>query len=72
MLRTLEELRSVIGKNIEDLMDENMTDQTRQIRFDRADRIDKMAKDMINMADEYLRADKMAGRTDRSDDILGK
>lgn len=72
MLRTLEELRSVVGKNIEDLMDDTATDQTREIRFQRADRIDKLAKDMINIADEYLRADKAAGKHDRTDDIIGK
>lgn len=72
MLRTLEELRSVVGKNIEDLMDETATDQTREIRFQRADRIDKLAKDMINIADEYLRADKAVGKHDRTDDIIGK
>ena len=71
MLRTLEELRSVIGKNIEDLQDKEMGDYERNVVIQRAQETAALSKQMNNIAKIYLNADQMSGRTDRIDDIIG-
>lgn len=44
MIRTINELLSVIGKNIEDIQDPKVSQSDRQIKIERADNTAKLAK----------------------------
>ena len=70
MLRTIDELLSVIGKNIDDI--QNPASQSdRQIRIERADNTAKLAKQFINACTLIQKADVMGGRHDRTDAVIG-
>lgn len=71
MTRTLEELRSIIGKNLDDLQNKELSDYERNIVVQRAQETAALSKQMNNIAKLYLNADQMSGRTDRIDDIIG-
>ena len=43
MIRTINELLSVIGKNIEDIQDPKVSQSDRQIKIERADNTAKLA-----------------------------
>ena len=71
MLTTLMDLRSVIGKNIDDLQRNDMSDYERNIVVQRSQETANLAKQFNNIAKIVLNADQMSGRTDRIDEIIG-
>ena len=71
MIRTINELLSVIGKNIEDIQDPKVSQSDRQIKLERADNTAKLAKQFINACGLVQKADVMSGRHDRTDAVVG-
>ena len=71
MLRTIDELLSVIGKNIDDIQNPNVSQSDRQIKIERADNTAKLAKQFINACTLIQKADVMGGRHDRIDTVIG-
>lgn len=71
MIRTINELISVIGKNIEDIQDPKVSQSDRQIKMERADNTAKLAKQFINACGLVQKADVMSGRHDRTDAVVG-
>lgn len=71
MIRTINELLSVIGKNIEDIQDPKVSQSDRQIKIERADNTAKLAKQFINACGLVQKADVMSGRHDRTDAVVG-
>ena len=71
MLRTINELLSVIGKNIEDIQDTNISQSERQIKIERATSTAALAKQFINACGLVQKADVMAGSHDRTDTVIG-
>lgn len=71
MVRTINELLSIIGKNIEDIQDTEARQSTRIIRIERADNTAKLAKQFINACGLVQKADIMSGRHDRIDEVVG-
>lgn len=71
MIRTINELLSVIGKNIEDIQDPNISQSARQIKIERADNTAKLAKQFINACGLVQKADVMSNRHERTDAIIG-
>lgn len=71
MLRTINELISVIGTNIEDIQDTNISQSARVIKIERADNTAKLAKQFINACGLVQKADVMSSRHDRTDAIVG-
>lgn len=71
MIRTINELLSVIGKNIEDIQDTKVSQSDRQIKLERADNTAKLAKQFINACGLVQKADVMSGRHDRTDAVVG-
>lgn len=72
MIKTLEELRAVVGKNIEDLQKDDISDHTRHIICERAEYTANLSKQFNNMAKIVLNADQMSKRTDRIDNWIGE
>lgn len=70
MLRTIDELLSVIGRNIDDIQNP-VSQSDRQIRIERADNTAKLAKQFINACTLVQKADVMGGRHDRTDAVIG-
>lgn len=71
MIRTINELLSVIGKNIEDIQDPKVSQSDRQIKIERAVNTAKLAKQFINACGLIQKADVMSGRHDRVDAVIG-
>lgn len=71
MIRTINELLSVIGKNIEDIQDPKVSQSDRQIKIERADNTAKLAKQFINACGLVQKADVMSNRHDRTDAVVG-
>lgn len=71
MIRTINELLSVIGKNIEDIQDPKVSQSDRQIKIERADNTAKLAKQFINACGLIQKGDVMSGRHDRTDTVIG-
>lgn len=71
MLRTINELLSVIGKNIDDIQDPKVSQYDRQIKIERAQNTAALAKQFINAVGLIQKADVMAGRHDRVDKAIG-
>ena len=71
MLRTISELLSVIGKNIEDIQESKFDQNVRRTRIERADNTAKLAKQFINACGLVQKADVMSGRHDRTDAVVG-
>lgn len=71
MLRTISELLSVIGKNIEDIQESKVDQNVRRTRIERADNTAKLAKQFINACGLVQKADVMSGRHDRVDAVIG-
>lgn len=71
MVRTINELLSVIGKNIEDIQDPKVSQSDRQIKIERADNTAKLAKQFINACGLIQKGDVMSGRHDRTDAVIG-
>lgn len=71
MLRTLDELLSVMGRNIDDIQNPNLPQSDRRIRIERADNTAKLAKQFINACTLIQKADVMGGRHDRTDAVIG-
>ena len=69
MIRTINELLSVIGKNIEDIQDPKVSASDRQIKIERADNTAKLAKQFINACGLVQKGDVMANRHDRTDAV---
>ena len=72
MIRTINELLSVIGKNIEDIQDPKVSQSDRQIKIDRAQNTAALAKQFINACGLVQKADVMSSRHDRTDMIIGE
>lgn len=72
MIRTINELLSVIGKNIEDIQDPKVSQSDRQIKIERADNTAKLAKQFINTCGLIQKGDVMSGRHDRTDAVIGE
>lgn len=71
MLRTISELLSVIGKNIDDVQETNVSQSTRITRIQRADATEKLSKQFINACGLVQKGDVMSGRHDRTDAVIG-
>lgn len=71
MIKTCAEMLSVIGKNIEDIQDPKVSDYDRQIKIERADNTQKLAKQFVNICNFIQKGDIMAGRHDRTDALIG-
>lgn len=71
MIRTINELLSVIGKNIEDIQDPKVSQSDRQIKIERADNTAKLAKQFINACMLVQKADVMSCKHDRTDALIG-
>lgn len=71
MIRTINELLSVIGKNIEDIQDPKVSQSDRQIKIERADNTAKLAKQFINACGLVQKGDVMSNRHDRTDAVIG-
>lgn len=71
MLRTISELLSVIGKNIEDIQAPDLPQSARVTRLERADNTAKLAKQFINACGLVQKADVMSSRHDRTDAVVG-
>lgn len=71
MIRTINELLSVIGKNIEDIQDPKVSQSDRQIKIERAQNTAALAKQFINAVGLIQKADVMSGRHDRVDKAIG-
>lgn len=71
MIRTIDELLSVIGKNIDDIQDPKVSQSDRQIKIERADNTAKLAKQFINACGLIQKGDVMSGRHDRTDAVIG-
>ena len=72
MIRTINELLSVIGKNIEDIQDPTVSQSDRQIKIERAQNTAALAKQFINACSLVQKADVMSGGHDRTDMIIGE
>lgn len=71
MIRTINELLSVIGQNIESIQEEDISAHDRNIRIERADNTAKLAKQFINACGLVQKGDVMSGRHDRTDAVIG-
>lgn len=71
MIKTISELLSVIGKNIEDIQDQDVSQYDRQIKIERADNTAKLAKQFINACGLVQKGDVMSNRHDRTDAVIG-
>lgn len=72
MIRTINDILSVIGKNIEDIQDPKVSQSDRQIKIERADNTAKLAKQFINACGLIQKGDVMSGRHDRTDAVIGE
>jgi len=71
MVKTCAEILAVIGKNIEDIQDPKVSASDRQIKIERADNTQKLAKQFVNICNFVQKGDLMAGRHDRTDALIG-
>ena len=71
MIRTINELLSVIGKNIEDIQNPKVSQSDRQIKIERAQNTAALAKQFINACGLVQKADVMSDRHDRTDIVIG-
>lgn len=69
---TLLKLQSILGTQIEKIIDEKASSIAHKKALEDAVYIAKLAKQMINNADVCVRTDKLANRHDRADKILGE
>jgi len=72
MIRTINELLSVIGQNIEDIQDPKVSQSDRQIKIERAQNTAALAKQFINACGLVQKADVMSSRHDRTDTVIGE
>lgn len=68
---TIKDLNVILGETLAELHSVNGKTKDFDIAIKRAEMEAKVAKQMINAADITLRTDKMAGRHDRIDDVVG-
>ena len=71
MVRTINEVIAVIGRNIEDIQDTSASQSQREITMERAQATAMLAKQFINAASLIQKADKMTNRHDRTDVVIG-
>lgn len=71
MVRTINEVITVIGRNIEDIQKEDVSQSQREITMERAQATAMLAKQFINAASLIQKADKMTNRHDRTDVVIG-
>lgn len=71
MIRTINELLSVIGANIDAIQEDNLSVYDRELRIERADNTAKLAKQFINACGLVQKGDLMSGRHDRTDAVIG-
>lgn len=71
MIRTINELLSVIGANIDAIQEDNLSVYDRELRIERADNTAKLAKQFINACGLVQKGDLMSGRHDRTDIVIG-
>lgn len=68
---TMVELQEVLGAALQDVMDDSKTADQHAKALAKAEAASRIAKQMINNADVILRADKLAGRHERIDKVVG-
>lgn len=66
------QLQDRLGMMIEKVMDEDATPRQHSKDLESTEYIAKIAKQMINNADVILRTDKLCGKTDRIDKVVGR
>lgn len=66
----IHDLMTLLGETIAELHSQSYKSAEFESAIKKAEYEAKVAKQMINAADITLRADKMAGRTDRIDEII--
>lgn len=66
------ELQEVLGNSLDALVTSDKEGINREFAIKNAEHVAKLAKQMINNADVALRTDKLCGRTDRADRLLGE
>ncbi len=71
MTRTINELLSIIGANIDSIQEEGISSYDREIRIERADNTAKLAKQFINACGLIQKADVMSGKHERTDIVIG-
>lgn len=69
---TLIEMQKVLGDEITEVVSKDVTDGERPQVIERAEYTAKLAKQMVKTADIILRTDKLCGRTDRINEVVGK
>lgn len=70
-MKTLMELQEILGNSLDSLVNSDMEGRTRDFAITNAEHVAKLAKQMINNADVILRTDKLCGRNDRTNKIVG-
>lgn len=68
---TMVELQEALGTVLQDVLDDNKTEAQHAKALAQAEAAARIAKQMINNADVILRADKLAGRHERIDKVVG-
>ena len=68
---TMVELQDALGTALQDVLDDNKTAAEHAKALAKAEAAARIAKQMINNADVILRADKLAGRHERIDKVVG-
>lgn len=68
---TMVELQEALGVALQDVLDDSKTETQHAKALAKAEAAARIAKQMINNADVILRADKLAGRHERIDKVVG-
>ena len=68
---TMVELQSYLSRSLTDVMDTQTLPEEHAKALANAEAVARIAKQMINNADVILRADKLSGRNDRIDTVVG-
>lgn len=68
---TMLELQNLLGETITQVTDKSLKPSEHEQALKTAESVARIAKQMINNADVVLRTDKLCGRHDRVDTIVG-
>ena len=69
---TMMELQDILAKVLNSVTDDSVSEADHQKAIINAEYTAKIAKQMINNADIILRTDKLSGRNDRIDRVVGE
>ena len=69
---TMMELQDILAKVLNSVTDDSVSETDHQKAIINAEYTAKIAKQMINNADIILRTDKLSGRNDRIDRVVGE